>query len=60
MNYRVFIVIDVFDFHFILEKDPAPAFFNPKTQQLLKSITRLQLEKIYKKRTVKNNHPEYK
>lgn len=45
---------------FFLDKDPAPSFFNSETQELLSSITGLQLEKIFKKRTVKDNHAEYK
>ena len=44
----------------ILDKDPAPSFLHPETQNLLKSMTRMQFEKVFRKRSVKNNTVEYK
>lgn len=43
-----------------LDKDPTKSFFNAETQKLLKSITRLQLEKVFRKRAVPANEVEYK
>lgn len=42
------------------DKDPGPSFNNPDVQKLLKSMTRVQLEKVYKKRSVSDNTVEYK
>nr|XP_040230546.1 28S ribosomal protein S22, mitochondrial [Anopheles coluzzii] len=42
------------------EKDPAPAFLRDDVQQLLKSITRLELDKVFRKRSVKDNTVEYR
>ena len=42
------------------DKDPAKSFFDRENQKLLKSITRLQLDKIYRKRTVSKNEVEFK
>lgn len=45
--------------HFV-DKDPGPLFINPETQKILKSITRLDFEKVFRKRTVPRNDVEYK
>lgn len=42
------------------DKDPQPLFTDPETQKLLKSITQLQLKKVFRKHTVKDNSVEYK
>lgn len=42
------------------DKDPGPKFIDTETQKLLKSVTRLQLNKIFKKRPNKANTVEYK
>uniref|UniRef100_A0A182NHS4 28S ribosomal protein S22, mitochondrial n=1 Tax=Anopheles dirus TaxID=7168 RepID=A0A182NHS4_9DIPT len=42
------------------DKDPAPAFMRDDVQQLLKSITRLELDKVFRKRSVKDNTVEYR
>ncbi|KAG5675927.1 hypothetical protein PVAND_005784 [Polypedilum vanderplanki] len=42
------------------EKDPAPHFFNTEIQKLLSSITTLDVQKIFRKRTVNDNHVSYK
>ncbi|GAB0100534.1 mitochondrial ribosomal protein S22 [Sergentomyia squamirostris] len=42
------------------DRDPAPQFFSEKIQNLLKSLTRLDLDKIYRRRTVPKNEVEYK
>jgi Mitochondrial 28S ribosomal protein S22 len=42
------------------DKDPSKSFFNPENQKLLKSITRLQLDKVFRKRAVEHNDVEYK
>lgn len=42
------------------DKDPGPQFINPETQKLLKSITRLDFEMVFRKRTVPKNDVEYK
>ncbi|XP_055689665.1 28S ribosomal protein S22, mitochondrial [Lutzomyia longipalpis] len=42
------------------DRDPAPHFFSAKVQKLLKSLTRLDLDKVYRKRTVPENVVEYK
>lgn len=47
-------------FHLNTDKDPGPKFTDTETQKLLKSITRLQLNKIYRKRPNKVNSVEYK
>lgn len=44
----------------ILDKDPAPLFFNPETQKILSSMTRIQLDKVFRKRTVQMNNVSYK
>ncbi|XP_052896546.1 28S ribosomal protein S22, mitochondrial [Anopheles moucheti] len=44
----------------IYDKDPAPAFMRDDVQQLLKSITRLELDKVFRKRSVKDNTVEYR
>lgn len=42
------------------DKDPAPSFIRDDVQQLLKSITRLELDKVFRKRSVKDNTVEYR
>ncbi|XP_065371905.1 small ribosomal subunit protein mS22 [Calliphora vicina] len=42
------------------DKDPQPLFTDPETQKLLKSITQLKLNKIFRKHTTKDNSVEYK
>lgn len=42
------------------DKDPGPQFTNPDIQKLLRSMTRLQLEKVFKRRSVPDNSIEYK
>ncbi|XP_053674242.1 28S ribosomal protein S22, mitochondrial [Anopheles nili] len=42
------------------DKDPAPAFIRDDVQKLLKSITRLELDKVFRKRSVKDNTVQYK
>ena len=42
------------------DKDPSKQFMNADTQKLLKSITTLQFEKVFRKRTVPKNEVEYK
>ncbi|XP_055624869.1 28S ribosomal protein S22, mitochondrial [Toxorhynchites rutilus septentrionalis] len=42
------------------EKDPGAIFMQQDVQTLLKSITRLDLDKVFKQRAVKNNTVEYK
>lgn len=42
------------------DKDPSPKFTDTETQKLLKSITRLQLNKIFRKRPNEVNTVEYK
>ncbi|PSN41940.1 hypothetical protein C0J52_06423 [Blattella germanica] len=44
------------------ERDPAPLFFNPDVQQLLKKLTRLDLTKVYRTRHSGKNlkPPQYK
>ena len=42
------------------DKDPQPLFADPETQKLLKSITQLNLNKVFRKRAVKDNSVEYK
>lgn len=44
----------------LLERDPAGLFISPENQKLLKSLTRLRLDKVYRKRVVLNNKVEYK
>lgn len=43
-----------------IEKDPGIEFVKPETQNLLKSITRIDLERIFRKRTVAKNAVTYK
>lgn len=43
-----------------IDKDPSADFLHPQTQKLLKSMTGMQLEKIYRKRTVPKNKVQYK
>lgn len=45
---------------YFTDRDPAVEFLNPANQKLLKSLTRLRLEKVYRKRVVLNNKVEYK
>lgn len=42
------------------DKDPSKHFMNADTQKLLSSITTLQFEKVFRKRTVPKNEVEYK
>lgn len=51
---------NIFFYAVFTDKDPAKSFFDRETQKLLKSITRLQLDKIYRKRTVPRNEVEFK
>jgi small subunit ribosomal protein S22 len=44
----------------IADKDPSKSFFNAENQRLMRSITRLQMEKIFRKRAVEKNDVEYK
>lgn len=46
--------------YIFLERDPAVDFIAPANQKLLKSLTRLRLDKVYRKRVVLNNKIEYK
>ncbi|XP_055533861.1 28S ribosomal protein S22, mitochondrial [Wyeomyia smithii] len=42
------------------DKDPGPAFIRQDVQKLLRSMTRLELDKVFRKRAVKNNTVEYR
>lgn len=42
------------------EKDPSADFLNPKIQSYLKSLTRIRLDKVFRKRSVSDNTVEYK
>ncbi|XP_034484675.1 28S ribosomal protein S22, mitochondrial [Drosophila innubila] len=42
------------------EKDPQPLFTDAETQRLLQSMTQLQLDKVFRKRTVADNSTETK
>ncbi|XP_053685277.1 28S ribosomal protein S22, mitochondrial [Sabethes cyaneus] len=42
------------------DKDPAPAFIRKDVQKLLRSMTRLELDKIFRKRAVRDNSIEYR
>ncbi|TDG51373.1 hypothetical protein AWZ03_002168 [Drosophila navojoa] len=42
------------------DKDPQPLFTDAETQRLLQSMTQLQLEKVFRKRTVEDNSTETK
>ncbi|KFB51741.1 AGAP007519-PA-like protein [Anopheles sinensis] len=42
------------------DKDPAPVFMREDVQKLLKSLTRLELDKVFRKRSVKDNTIEYR
>ncbi|XP_022212227.2 28S ribosomal protein S22, mitochondrial [Drosophila obscura] len=42
------------------EQDPQPLFTDAETQRLLRSMTQLQLDKVFRKRTVKDNRSETK
>lgn len=42
------------------DKDPGPVFMRDDVQKLLKSMTRLELDRIFRKRSVKDNSVEYK
>lgn len=42
------------------DNDPQPLFTDPETQKLLKSITQLQLQKVFRHTTVPKNSTEYK
>ncbi|XP_011180957.2 28S ribosomal protein S22, mitochondrial [Zeugodacus cucurbitae] len=44
----------------LYERDPQPQFTDPETQKLLKSMTQLQLDKIFQKTTVADNSVDYK
>ncbi|XP_070496660.1 small ribosomal subunit protein mS22 [Chironomus tepperi] len=41
-------------------KDPAPLFFSPDIQSLMFSMTRIELEKVFRRRTVNDTNPTYK
>lgn len=56
MVYNIWKLFDAFN----LDRDPAGDFLNPLNQKLLKSLTRLRLDKVYRKRVVLNNKIEYK
>ncbi|XP_064555335.1 small ribosomal subunit protein mS22 [Drosophila montana] len=45
---------------FQYDKDPQPLFTDAETQRLLQSMTQLQLEKVFRKRTVPDNSTETK
>lgn len=45
---------------FTPDKDPSQKFIDTETQKLLKSITRMQLDKIFRKRPSERNTVEYK
>lgn len=47
-------------FRSFADKDPAPQFIHPDTQKMLKSITRIDLDKIYRKRLIRRSEIEYK
>lgn len=42
------------------DKDPGPTFIRKDVQKLLRSMTRLELDKIFRKRAVRNNTVEYR
>ncbi|XP_030370034.1 28S ribosomal protein S22, mitochondrial [Scaptodrosophila lebanonensis] len=42
------------------EKDPQPQFTDTETQRLLQSMTQMQLDKVFRKRTVPDNDNEIK
>lgn len=42
------------------DKDPGPAFMRDDVQKLLKSMTRLELDRVFRKRSVKDNTVAYK
>jgi hypothetical protein len=44
------------------ERDPAPLFFNPNVQQLLKKLTRVDLSKVFREKRYEAplKAPEYK
>ncbi|XP_013102739.1 small ribosomal subunit protein mS22 [Stomoxys calcitrans] len=42
------------------DKDPHPLFTDAETQKLLKSLTQLQVEKVFRKATMPKNTTEYK
>jgi small subunit ribosomal protein S22 len=44
----------------LTDRDPGPLFIQEDTQKLLKSITRLDFEKVFRKRSVPKNDVEYK
>ncbi|XP_036323489.1 28S ribosomal protein S22, mitochondrial [Rhagoletis pomonella] len=44
----------------LYERDPQPQFTDPETQNLLRSMTQLQLDKIFQKTTVPDNSVDYK
>lgn len=44
----------------LYEKDPQPQFTDAETQRLLQSMTQLQLDKVFRKRTVADNSAETK
>lgn len=42
------------------DKDPGPVFMREDVQKLLKSMTRLELDRVFRKRSVRDNTVEYK
>ncbi|KAH8276616.1 hypothetical protein KR018_001347 [Drosophila ironensis] len=42
------------------ERDPQPLFTDPETQKLLRSMTQLHLDRVFRKRTVPDNSSETK
>ncbi|XP_059614120.1 small ribosomal subunit protein mS22 [Phlebotomus argentipes] len=46
--------------HYSYDRDPAPQFFSGKVQKLLKSLTRMDLDKVFRRRTMPRNTVNYK
>ncbi|CAD6993964.1 28S ribosomal protein S22, mitochondrial [Ceratitis capitata] len=44
----------------LYDRDPQPQFTDPETQKLLRSMTQLQLKKVFDKTTVPDNSVDYK
>lgn len=42
------------------DKDPSKQFFNNETQKLLRSMTQLHLEKVFRRRNIPRNTVEFK
>lgn len=42
------------------DKDPGPVFLRDDVQKLLRSMTRLELDRVFRKRSVRDNTVEYK